>query len=1549
MDIIVYKTPQVSFEASVSKGCIPVPVTFTSNSSAGDGSISSYFWDFGDGTTQSGNQQIQHTYSTPQTVTAGLTVTNSHGCYSTVNKNAVIKVLPPVVAAFNTNETVLCKVSDAASFTNMSTGPATLSYTWDFGDGKTAMDKTPSHIYDNKGIYTVKLMVQSSEGCSGDATKNAYINVANFSTDFAVPPLLCENNSVTFTDKSNPLTSTQIWMVDGAPYYYNGSQFYYSPAHAGSSKIQLINTYGSCADTATKNIIIKPEPKIKGFMADMQGVCGSPVSVKFKDTSLTAVKWEWDFTNNYYSFNPTAFTQASSFTYTYDNSYQVRLRITNADGCSSNAFKTINIYKANADISSSNGYTGCETLTTTLSATSAIDISEYHWDFGDGTTSVEKTPKHTFGKPGYYTVTLSYTNINGCKETTDNYVTVYAKPVFDFTAAPGTTICGNNPVTFTASGTNIGANYYYWNFGDNSYNSYEFNSTVTHQYFADTSYTVSLVISNGTCIDTVTKTGYVKVLPPFPKISDIINTCEGARNTVTFKETSQKATQWSWDFGDGSAAFSYMAFQPTVTHMYSKTGAYKIVLTATNGTCSVRDSGNAYVLLKQKPLLASAQTEVCGNTVLNTTISQMETNPAYNYYYNSDFGIRKIEYGDGSVFNGYTSSPDYSFHNTYHLDLNNAEPGKKDIRVITTSYFFNCADTTNFIPVKIKGPVAGFTITGNNVCFKSPATIKDTSKGINNVAIEKWEWNYGDGRVEILTSGGTVYHKYDNPGSYYVSLKVTDKDGCISSAQNYNSYISVKGPKANFGITPNPVSPSTTVYFNNYSNTYNTNYYDNHYTWIFGDGAISKDVNYTSHSYAESGIDTVMLVAANNAEHCADTAVQYLHVKNINLGYTYNITFINPGSGCPPVLASFTNTSVNATRVTWDFGDGGTADNLDRPSHTYQKPGVYKVTLYGYFDNGTMDSTFDYITIKGPYAALKADRRYSCGAQAITLIAEAKNTSAFTWDFGDGTLLDIPDTFAVHQYLTPGVYMPALIVRDGSGCSFPFYLDDKIVIDTLHFTIAKRPAVICNPALVNFTPEIVSTAKNELQQPLQYFWNFGTGNPGDTAVSETPSFFYNTAGSYPVTLKIASPYGCVEQITDSLMVKARKKGMIAGPSEICEDTYATFTATAGGSNLGWQWQFANNSSSTQQNPPAQLFTEAGTASVMLVVNNDGCYDTTYSLLTVHGKPDVNLTPKEPHVCLNDSVQLQAHDGTGFTWSPSAYISNTKVSNPAVFPKTDTRYVVEAVNTYGCTNRDSVTVAVTQPFNVTADPEVYLCRGSSTQLNAQGADKYLWIEGTGLSNTQISNPLVIANAEENYTVVGYDRYGCFTDTAFTRLRIAELPSVNAGADVTIPAGTNTSLKGVASNDVIKWKWQPPEYLSCTTCAAPVSTPHSDVTYVAEVTNAFGCTKKDSVTVHIMCKRSLVYIPTGFTPNGDGTNERFSITGNGIQLIKHLVIFDRWGETVFEKTNAKSNDPGSSWDGSYKGNPAPPGTYAFMAEIICDAGEIYTYKGSVTLIR
>jgi gliding motility-associated-like protein len=243
----------------------------------------------------------------------------------------------------------------------------------------------------------------------------------------------------------------------------------------------------------------------------------------------------------------------------------------------------------------------------------------------------------------------------------------------------------------------------------------------------------------------------------------------------------------------------------------------------------------------------------------------------------------------------------------------------------------------------------------------------------------------------------------------------------------------------------------------------------------------------------------------------------------------------------------------------------------------------------------------------------------------------------------------------------------------------------------------------------------------------------------------------------------------------------------------------------------------------------------------------------------------------------------------------------------------------------------------------------VCLGSSTQLSATGAFSYQWLNNpSSLNNGQISNPLATPVTTTTYTVAGTDRYRCFSDTASIKITVFPHPTVDAGSDIELLSGSSYPLKPNASNDVENWQWQPGDFLSCTTCASPVATPLSPIDYVVKVTNAAGCTATDTLKVSILCSGNKIYIPSGFTPNNDGLNDRFAIKAFGIRNVHYLRIYDRWGVLVFEKTNFGIDDRSGSWDGTYKGSLLPGGSYVYMTELECN-GEKFLQKGTVTLIR
>ncbi len=147
----------------------------------------------------------------------------------------------------------------------------------------------------------------------------------------------------------------------------------------------------------------------------------------------------------------------------------------------------------------------------------------------------------------------------------------------------------------------------------------------------------------------------------------------------------------------------------------------------------------------------------------------------------------------------------------------------------------------------------------------------------------------------------------------------------------------------------------------------------------------------------------------------------------------------------------------------------------------------------------------------------------------------------------------------------------------------------------------------------------------------------------------------------------------------------------------------------------------------------------------------------------------------------------------------------------------------------------------------------------------------------------------------------------------------------------------------------YQWEPAEYLSCSDCPSPVATPPSRVEYRLTVQNEFACTATASASIKIF-SGGKVNIPNGFTPNNDGLNDVFYVLASEeVKMIKDFSVFNRWGQKVFQTTNAQANDPKSGWNGLLNGKPAETGSYVYFITIAFTNGSTEVYKGTVTLIR
>ncbi|WP_298715538.1 PKD domain-containing protein [uncultured Chitinophaga sp.] len=1520
--VTVWALPKPDFTASPAKGCIPFDVTFTDKSDPSNGTISTWSWDFGDGTTGTGKSPV-HTYNNVLKATVTLTVTNSNHCTASKVISNIVDAGAALTANFSISNKFVCTAPGTVTIANASSGPGTLTYKWDFGDGKTATGANPgSHTYTARGIYKIKLTVSNDRGCVATHTSDE-INVANFKTDFQLPASVCENASASFTAATTPQADNITWSVDKGYINSWGSSTYFSPAGTGTVKVTMTADYGTCREPITKDIVVKPAPQA-AFTTDQAAICDVPATVKLTDKSTGATSWNWTFGNS-----QTSTQQHPTATYNSLGYYTIRLTAGNASGCTSVSDQYIQVQKpviyAYSSIAS-----GCEGITPNFSAYSTTGdvITKYEWDFGDGSPkSTEATPSHTYSKAGSYNVKLTYTTANGCKGTVNLYsynsIQVYKKPKPDFTSPQAPQVCGNNWVQFNGT-TDVG-NHFSWNFGDYNYGT---SQRTQHSYREPGTYDVTFTVSNNGCDSSVTKKAFIKAVNPFPRFSMKPVDCDN-RTEISFDDNSLGAiTSWKWSWGDGKEN-AYTTKTAVVKHKYDRTGAYLVKLTVSDGTCTSTDSATINVYAPGAITINTDKSTLCGHETLRANLLTIDQSLYYSYY--------------GYNWSSSDGTPPYwDYYNQQYVTFTNMKPGKNAIRFFAVNHQ-GCIDSSNKVVVDVHGPVAKFETPPVLECRGTELMFTDQTDISKGKPVKTWSFDFGDGTGAKTFTAPPFKYTYNRAGYFIPQMTVTDEDGCRSSASG--NYLQVNGPNADFTPSSTLIPPGGDVWF--YNTTSETGGYAT-YEWDFGDGTTST-ADHPSKNYPVKGTYTVKLLVRDN-NGCTDSIKKQIKVSSVSADFTFTTSFVS-GSGCPPVVARFTNRSLNYSSSYWDFGDGSFS-TLDNPSHTYTYAGKYKVKLKVTGDAGTEDEFEQEVEVKGPYATITTSSNGGCLTKEIEFTVDAANAVNFAWDFTDGVVTETTDATIKHTFKEPGVYKPRLILSDQAGCKGTAFLKDPIVIDKLDVQLNATPEIICKEGWVAFQPAFNSYSIDELKEAATYKWTFEPGIPTQDETSAQPKFFLDQQKDYHFSLTTTTAYGCTQTVDKTVTVFPRPVADISGPLQACQFEAVAFKGSVGIVNdVTWKWEFGNGNTSTEELPGDQSFNVAGPSkAVLIVTSKDGCKDTSTHNINITAAPVVNAASASPFVCLGQNTTLSSGGGVSYQWTPVEGLSNAQSPRPQAAPTVNTEYSVTVTDANGCTNTDKVSIRVAQPFQITATPDTTLCLGHQLPLWVRGADHYKW-NGEGLNDDGIPAPRANLKFTGSYTyqVTGFDADGCFTDDATVLVNVHPKPIINAGPDRIVMSGVPVLLGGPGSADIIRWTWTPNHKLDCPTCPAPRALPDLTTRYILEVENRFGCKATDDVMVHVTCDQGSVFFPNAITPNKDGVNERFYPKGRGIKEVNWMRIYDRWGGLVFENTHFPINSPVAGWDGSWKNKTSPYGTYVYAIETVCEDGTTFIFRGTVTVIR
>lgn len=860
-EVIVFPEVQANLTPMDTASCNPMEVNYTNLSSyidVDDATSFSYEWDFGDGNT---SEQINpsHTFVNPDysdtTYNVSLRVTSPNGC--THDTTGTAGVYSYIKAAFSAANVKGCSPL-TVSVENTSKG--NINHYWFRDDDSLDTTNADSTISDTDFTITynnttgatqekyLTLIVSNSRGCTDTVKRKITIHpevTADFSPGSTTD---CNPYEFTYDNQSHYTTTTENNNLNYSwDFGDGGTSSQIDPTHEFTNSLVTDTTYNvelavesddGCVDTAYGDVTV--HDYIKADFSVSEPVGCAPYTISIDEYSKGGInEYRWDFGDGNDTIDATG-----NFTHEYENlsdtiaTYPLTLIVSNNDGCEDTLTRNIKVYpdvEPDFDMSVS---ADCHPVAVDFTNTSTPDGDlSYTWDFGDGGTSNQEEPSHTFHNfsktnDSIYTVRLVAESDYYCRDTTEKTVQVYHNPKAKMDVNQ-TESCP--PFDLEATNESIGESSAEWHFGDDSPVESEL-GTVNHTYDNTSSNVANhdlklIATTNQGCQDSTQLR-----LSVYPRVTaDFDYDPAGCHPFNTqFNNQSDNANYYHWDFDDGvTSNLENPLNRFENTNQSNK--EFEVFLRATS-EYNCKDSIEQTVTVYPSPNAEFAVTPVL-QIYPNATVS-IDNNTNH-----TDAGIWDYSwnFGDGETSTE-TQPGEYKYNDW----------GDYDITLEAESE--HCYDeVTHSISIIAPTPRANFKTDTKEGCM--PLTVEFTDQSLY---AEEYDWDFDDGGT---SENPNPTYTFEEAGTYYVKQTIEGEGG---EDYAYKTIRVHQIPEVKFEIEPRTVMlPDEEI------KCYNFSKYGEYYTWHFGDGNRSEEKNPT-HLYEELGEFDIKLVAESE-EGCIDS------------------------------------------------------------------------------------------------------------------------------------------------------------------------------------------------------------------------------------------------------------------------------------------------------------------------------------------------------------------------------------------------------------------------------------------------------------------------------------------------------------------------------------------------------------------------------------------------------------------------------------------------------------------------------------------------------
>ncbi|MFN4952065.1 MAG: LamG-like jellyroll fold domain-containing protein, partial [Flavobacteriales bacterium] len=1372
-------------------------VTLNANSGAGF----SYQW-YNNGSAINGANSATLPVSNAGSYT--VQVTNANNCSQTSAATSVTVNALPAATITPASATTFCQGGSVVLNGNVGQG---LSYQWNLNGSPINGANAASYTANASGNYSLDVL--NSDGCSATSTVVSVTVNALPTVSAGANQTLCAGTAITLSGSG---ASSYTWN-NGVS---NGVAF--TPVSTQTYTVTGTNANG-CTNTAQVTVTVNalPTPTIS--------YVGSPILCQGSTLALNSSAGSSYLWSNGQTTQSIQVTQGGAYT----------VQVTNANGCigTSNPVNiTVNPLPA-PSITAQGPTTFCQGGSVVLTSTGA---TSYAWSTNATTQSITVTTS------GLYQVTV--VDNKGCSGSSSPIqVTVLSPPNASITTIGSTALCAGQSTSLSAPAGNT----YLWS-----------NGASTQNITVNTAGTYSVQVTNAAGCSANSNVVTISVNPvPVANISanGATSFCTGGSVVLT----ASAGASYLWNTGATTQSITVNSsgtFNVTVTGAggCNATSAATSVTVNALPTASITASGNTTFCAGNSVLLSASNgssylwsngattpsisataagsysvsvTNGAGCTATSTPV-QITVNPLPTV---SAGANQSICAGGQVTLNG-SGATSYAWNNGVTNGVA-FTPSNTQTYTVTGTNANGCSNTAQ-VTVTVNALPTVSAGTNQSICAGSQVTLMGS--GANTYA-----WNNG------VTNG--VAFTPANTQTYTVTG--TNTNGCSNTAQVTVTVNAL--PTASISA-----SGSTTLCAGSSVNLSASN--GSSYLWSNGAttqtitastaGNYSVQVTNAAGCSATSSIVNVVvnpLPAANitangSTTFCAGGSVvlsatagaSYLwntgattQTLTVNTSGTYTVT-VTSNNGCVGTSSPQTvtvsaqpSTSITANGATsfcaggsvlLSAPNGGTylwSTGATTPSISVSTAGSYSVTV----TNGagcSATSTPTTITVN-PLPSVSAGANQSvCSGSQVTL--NGSGATSYAWNNG------VTNGVA----FTPGTTQTYTVTgTDANGCSNNAQV--TITVNALPAVSAGANQSICAGNQITLNGSGASS----------YTWNNGVTN----GVAFTPA---NTQ-TYTVTGTNAN--GCSNTAQVTVTVNALPTAN-AGSNALINCVNNPNGATLGAApqaGFTYQWSPATGlSSATLANPVANPINST-TYTLTVTQTSTGCSNTASVNVTVNtSAPQANAGQNSSITCVanTNGVNIGSNPSAGLTyaWTPSTGLSASNISNPVANPLLTTTYTLTITNTSnGCTGTGTVTVSVnnTAP-TVNAGQDQTVCAGQSVTLNATGANTYVW------NNGAIQGVAFTPSSTQTYTVQGTNTVNGCTSTDQVIVTLNALPTVSAGTNQTVCAGTAVTLTGTGASS---YAWN--NGVSNGVAFSPTNTQ----TYTVTGTDANGCSNTAQVTVTV----------------------------------------------------------------------------------------------------